>query len=28
LDNINKLKQLGIIIRKGNNKSGYWEIIK
>jgi ATP-dependent DNA helicase RecG len=28
LDNINKLKELGLIIRIGNNKSGYWKIIE
>jgi len=27
IDNINKLKTLGLIKRIGNNKSGYWEVI-
>jgi len=27
LDNIKKMKQLHIIERIGNNKSGYWNII-
>ena len=26
LDNINKLKKMGMIKRIGNNKSGYWQI--
>jgi ATP-dependent DNA helicase RecG len=28
LDNTNKLKQMGLLERVGNNKTGYWRLIK
>ena len=28
LDNINKLKEFGLLERVGNNKTGYWRLIK
>lgn len=24
---LNKLKEMGIVVRRGNDKDGYWEII-
>lgn len=26
--NIKKLKELGILIRRGSSKDGYWEVVK